>query len=472
MMIWSQLLAVVFYFACLFIIAMRQRNSATIGDYLTAGKNEGVWTTAFSERTTGESGWLLLGLTGLGFSLGAQSWWVVAGETICCAFSWIVLAPRFKRLSERMPDCLTMFDFFESATQDRSRTIRIVGTLIVLILVPMYLSAQFTAIGKAAKIFYGLDPVIGSIAGGILVCAYTSLGGFRAVARTDIVQGIFMLGGLLAALAGVTLAFGRQGFPWLEISGFWSVWGPNGLTIASACKCFSLFAIGFGFLGMPHLFVKFLAARDVSVIKKGVPIAIMFTLIADSSAVLIGMVGRQVFPQLADAEFIFPQIAQTYFPPFVSGLLFCSVLAATMSTADSLLLFLASSVVRDVYQQLLNNKTSSQAGLIRASQLIMVGATILGVWTSLGDSRLVFWMVLLAWSGLGAAFNPLLMMMVFNRPLTRTSAVAGIITGFTVAIGWYLFAGRMGIYEMIPGFLAGGLVMFLIGRTEAHEAIS
>ena len=105
-----------------------QSRQTTVKEFVTAGQGLGYWVATFSARTTGESGWLLLGLTGAGYAAGFSSFWVVAGEVIGVAVSWFLIVPRFKKESMRTGS-LTMLDFFEDKLGDPRHIMRWIFTI-------------------------------------------------------------------------------------------------------------------------------------------------------------------------------------------------------------------------------------------------------------------------------------------------------------------------------------------------------
>jgi sodium/proline symporter len=141
------------------------------------------------------------------------------------------------------------------------------------------------------------------------------------------------------------------------------------------------------------------------------------------------------------------------------------VLAAIMSTVDSLLILASSAVVRDVVQKVFSPKLSDrQFSMLGKFTTVVIGAGALAL--ALPEVRVVFWFVLFAWSGLASAFAPVVLCSIFWAGTTRAGAIAGMIGGFLTAVLWVLlFKERFfDLYEMIPGFLAGFFVTIGVSR--------
>lgn len=150
-----KLIGIIIYLAILLLIgAAASRRMKNLRDYYAGGKQFGFWAAAFSSRATGESAWLLVGLTGMGAAVGAQALWIVVGEVLGVAAAWIFLCTRFKRLTDCY-DSITIPDYLESRLRDTKHRIRLVAAFTLVIFVTIYVSAQIHAIGTAFEGFLG-----------------------------------------------------------------------------------------------------------------------------------------------------------------------------------------------------------------------------------------------------------------------------------------------------------------------------
>jgi Na+/proline symporter len=291
-----KLLGIALYLVVLLMIGVvASRRMKDLRDYYAGGKRFGFWAAAFSSRATGESAWLLMGLTGMGAAVGAQALWVVLGEVLGVAAAWILLCRRFKRLTDRY-DSVTIPDYLESRLRDTGHRIRLVAAFTLVVFVTIYVSAQIDAIGTAFEGFLGWNYFVGAIVGFAVVLVYIVSGGFVAVVWSDVFQGSLMLVGLVALpFFGMAAAGGldpilnglRQQDPLLV-----SLWGPEGQSWTSLFTILSFLGIGLGFMGSPQIFVRFLSMRSVKEIRPGAIVAVLWTLLATTGAVLVGMVGR------------------------------------------------------------------------------------------------------------------------------------------------------------------------------------
>ena len=452
------------YFAVLLLLgALASRRVKSLDDYYLGGKRLGYWVAAFSARATGESAWLILGLTGLGAAAGLSALWVVLGEMLGVGAAWFLMAAPFKSATDRagavtVPDYLVS-RFGSVAAPDRTRHLRLVAAVALTVFVTIYVSAQIDATGKAFESFLDWNYYTGALIGFSVVGIYTFSGGFLAVAWSDLFQGILMLVGLvllpLAAAAALETGALTAG---LDPS-LLNPWGPGGFTLPNVLTIVSYAAIGIGFLGSPQVFVRLMAIRDQHQIRAGRWVAVAFTLATDTGAVLSGMMGRALLVG-ADGDFattlgasgeqVLPALVAHLFPPAVAGLFVAAVLAAIMSTIDSLLVVASSAVTRDIYQQTLHPERLGETltGLSRlvTLTLALVSLAIALAVSAVAPDRTIFWYVIFGWSGIAATFCPVIVLSLCWPRYNSQGALASMLTGM-VAVPFFKF-----VVPLAPGW--------------------
>jgi sodium/proline symporter len=492
-----KLVGVLLYLGVLLGIgAAASRRMKNMRDYFAGGKNLGFLGIAFSARATGESAWLLLGLTGMGAFVGVKAFWVVLGEVLGVGCAWLLMARRFKRLTDRY-DSITIPDYLESRFRDDSQVLRRVAAIGLVVFVTIYVSAQIHATGAAFEGFLGWNYYVGAIVGFVVVLIYIMSGGFVAVVWSDIFQGLLMFIGLVSLpIVGFAVAGG-----WSPVSDGLTGIDPNLLSWSGEAEwslglvfsVIGLVAIGVGFMGSPQIFVRFLALRDEGEINKGALVAIMWTLLADSGAVLTGLVGRHLLTGPGDnveavlglkAENVLPELVELVLPLALVGLFIAVVLSAIMSTVDSLLVLAASAVVRDYHQQVKHPELRDEA-LVPLSRRVTFGLALIALLIAFGVAGItgrqsVFWYVLFGWSGIAATFCPTIILSVFWRGMTKRGALAAMITGF-LAVPLFTFvvpklgaAGAMiaQLSELPPAMVLSlllGVVVSLADRRGAEQ---
>jgi len=461
--VWK-LIAVALYAGILLLIGyLASKKMTSIRDYFASDKKLGFFNVAFSARATGESAWLLLGLTGMGYAFGVQAFWVVLGEMLGVGGAWLLMSRRFKRLSDKY-DSITVPDYLEARLRDSGHSLRFIAAGALVIFVPIYAGAQVFATGGAFNDFLGWNHLVGATVGFAVVMLYITQGGFTAVVWSDVFQGSLMFLGLVA-LPLVILA---------EASGLTSVLdtvrsidphlltlhGPGpldsetgvaapltgGWGMGTVFTIVGLAAIGIGFWGSPQVFVRYISMKNERQIAPGAATALIWTLLADSGAVLVGLFGRAVFSpeQLGgDREAILPEAALSMLPAFFSGIFIAMVLSAIMSTIDSLLVVASSAGVRDYWQKILHPEMDDRT-LISLSRKVTIGLSLIafaiGIGLLLRDrDKPLFWIIIFGWSGIAATFCPTMILSLYWSKLTALGAKCSMVAGF-VGVPLFSFA--------------------------------
>ena len=441
---WSLAIGFILYLGLLLVLGVTaSRLMKKLDDFLLAGRRLGPVSAAISERASGESAWFLLGLPGAAYAVGFTEFWSVIGIAFGILSSWVFIATYLRRETERL-GALTLPDYFEmrygAAPEPVRKTLRILSMLIIIFFYTGYVAAQFVGGGKILNATFGIDPNWGVIIGAIVVMLYTMLGGFLAVVWTDVVQGIMMAAvALILPVAAVIKLGGPSGM--IESL---SPMGGSFLTM-NAGKTGSAFVFGvmlgglswgFGYLGQPHLLSRYMAIKNALRIRTGTLVAMVWVLIAYWGAPLIGIAAIGVLGTgIEDPETVMPLLARDLMPGWLAGLMIAGAVAAMMSTADSQLIVVTSSLVEDVYVKLLRPH-ATPTHLVLLSRLATVLASAVALILAFGNRDLIFDMVAYAWSGLGSSFGPPLLLSLRWRRTTAYGVLAGMLSGTVSNILW------------------------------------
>jgi len=451
-----------------------RRETHTLAGFYLGSKKMPYWVVAFSTNATGESGWLLLGLSGMGYAVGVQAYWVVVGEILGIAASWGLISRRLKRLGDET-DSITVPDVLAAKFADKWHLIRGVAVVIIVVMVTTYVTAQMVSSGKAFSSFLGMDYKTGVIVGSIFIIGYTFVGGYKAVSYTDVVQGVLMLLGLIAVPVAAVIAAGGWGDMKMSLAlqdpGLLDMFSfANGSTWVGVA---SFVAIGLPFLGVPQLLIRYMSARDDGEIRKARIVSVVVLLFFTAGAVTAGVAGRALFPGLEDSETIFPVLSNNLFPPVIAGMLLVVVLSAIMSTVDSLLLLASSAVVRDTYQRIMGSQDDDER-LSRLGKYVTIVIGAIAVVLGIQEPRVIFHFVLASWSGLGSAFGPAIIGILYYKRVTWEGVLSGMLGGFLTSVIWLAFfkADYHGLYEAIPGFVAGMVLTFGVSWLTSRKKIS
>ena len=448
------------------------RKATSPSQFFLADRSLKAWVTAVSSTASSESAWAVLGTVGLVYKEGLAAVWFLPGCLLGYAVNWMFLAERLRKHSQET-GAITLPDYFEAHFNDKTNVLRLISVLIIFACMMAYVGAQFAAIGKTFDAIFGVPHHISIPIGAVIIIAYTMLGGFLAVAWTDFVQGLIMVVGLvlLSGVAVVSLGgFGgmvehlSQSHPQtLDWMGGRTVGAFFGFMIG-------LLGIGLGYPGQPHVLNRYMAAKDTQVIRHGLWIAMGWGLLVYGSSILLGLCGHALFPGLDDPEHLFPKAAEALLPTVVSAVVLTGVLAAIMSTVSAQIIVAASAVAHDVYTKMISrDMTHKQIIMISRITILILGLGAMII--ALFKVPVIFWFVLLAWSGLGASFGPVILFTLYTKKVTREGAIAGMLTGFTTTLIWKTTGlSESLIYELVPAFLLASLAVWGVSRWTLEKA--
>lgn len=479
----------IIFVGILFLIGiLASRRVKSMSDYYVGGKNMGFWAVAFSARATGESGWLLLGLTGMGAMVGYSGYWVVAGELLGVFISWQFMAKRFKQRSDKYK-AITIPDYLQSHFKSSTHTLRIIAASVLVIFVVIYVATQMDATGIAFDQLLGIDYEWGALIGFVIVLIYIFIGGFVAAVWSDMFQGILMFFGLVLLPiyvwfsmdhgTGITESLNAIDPTLTHVMGRSNDGWMNLFTILG------LSMIGLGFLGSPQVYVRFMSIKSEKEIDKGKWVALLFTLLTDAAAVTIGILGRILFTESGqdpeailgnNGEGVLGIVTNAFLPTILVAIFIAIILSAIMSTIDSLLILASSAITRDFYQKIFRpdrkdedlTKVSRIATVIMA--LLALGIAILLY--NLYPDREIFWLMIFGWSGIAATFCPVIILSLFWKGYSEKGAIASMIAGFaSIMLFKFVFSEMDGIGPyfvaldvLAPSFAVALIVGYIVSK--------
>ena len=422
-------------------------------DYFLGGRQMGAWVSALSAGASDMSAWVLMGLPASIYAAGLGQAWIAIGLAIGYTVSWLVQAPRLRRYTIAAKDSITIPQYLTNRFLSKSKALQIICAVIFLVAYTIYAASSIKACGTLFNTVLGIDATLAMYIAAVIIIGYTFLGGFSAVCWTDFFQGMLMLGALLIApIFAMALIGGGQGAAAsLEQlpEGYFNLF-TNWKDVLSGLGW------GLGYFGMPHIIVRFMSLRSNKDLKKSAKIGITWTLLILLFSVASGVIGHLFLGEIDDSSVVFITMVRKMFPALISGLLLSAILAAAMSTADSQLLASASAFASDVYKPIIRKDKASDKEMFWASRFVVLGIAVVAVLiASDPNSGTIMGLVENAWGVFGAAFGPVILLSLFWRRFNFQGAVAGILAGAIVDILWLAFLKGFGLYEIIPGFIAG-----------------
>ena len=452
------------------------KRTTNLSDYILGGRSLGPGTAALSAGASDMSGWLLLGLPGYALTAGYEAIWIAIGLLVGTWLNWLIVARRLRVYSHAASDSLTLPAYFENRFEDKSRLLRVISAIFILLFFLFYTSSGLVAAGKLFESTFGFDYSIAVIVGTLAIISYTFFGGFLAVSWTDVIQGLLMAAALIVV---PIMALNSMG-GWETMHGAMEARNPELLNIWTDVEgaplgfvaIISLLGWGLGYFGQPHILARFKAIESDAAMPTARRIAVIWSGVCLVAALVIGWIGIGYFGEagLADAETVFLALVQALMHPLVAGILLAAVLAAIMSTADSQLLVSSSALAEDFYKALFR-RDATQQELVWVGRFAVVGIAMLALMFAFNPESTVLGLVSYAWAGFGAAFGPAMILSLFWRRMNRNGALAGIIVGGVTVVVWKQL-GIWGLYEIIPGFIFATIAIIVVSLLTAPPSAS
>ena len=438
---------------------LKSRN--TQEDYLVAGKSMPAWLTGLSAVATNNSGYMFIGMIGVTYSIGLSSIWLMIGWIIGDLLASLLTLEKIHAASrsEKIHSFGGLLGHWHDTDYRLLR--RIVGVLTVFFLT-LYAAAQLKAGSKATEVLLDWDPSSGILIGAIIVLLYSTAGGLRASIWTDAVQSVVMIVGMIILIfGGIQIVGGWENalHRLALVEPHYLDWFPDTSALEVMLFITGWLFGGIAVIGQPHIVIRFISLDDAhSINRMRLYYYSWFTLFYGAT-ISVGLLSRIAFPETAnfDAELALPTMAQTIMPDIFVGLVLAALFAATLSTADSLILSCSAALSRDFFQH-----TGKSHSLIVA-KLATVIVLSLAATIALTGAESVFALVLDAWGLLGSAFVPLIIVYALGYRCPQPLAIGMIIIGVASFLIWRQMGLGDVLYSVSPGILSG-LLCFTVAR--------
>ncbi len=441
------------------------KKTSDLSDYMLGGRGLGPAVTALSAVASDMSGWMLMGLPGAMYATGLSSVWIAIGLLIGAYANYLIIAPRLRTYTEVANDSITIPDFLENRFKDRTKILRFVSAIVILVFFTFYASAGLVSGGRLFENSFNLDYKIGLFVTVGVVVAYTLFGGFLAVSWTDFVQGCIMFIALVLVpivaftdVGGVTETFNT--IKQVDASHLDMFKGTTILGIIS------FLAWGLGYFGQPHIIVRFMAITSIKDLKTSRRIGIGWMTISIIGAMLTGLIGIAYYAKnnatLQDPEMVFVTFSNILFHPYITGFLLSAILASIMSSISSQLLVISSAVTEDFYKTFFRRNASDKE-LVFIGRLSVLVVAMIAVVLAYHPSDTILTLVGYAWAGFGSAFGPAILLSLYWKRTNKWGVLAGMIVGAVVVIAWVQIPSLKAImYEMVPGFFCSLLTVIVV----------
>ncbi|MDD5832666.1 MAG: sodium/proline symporter [Clostridiales bacterium] len=483
----AEMIVFIAYFVILFFVGLIfyfNGSNQDQEDYFLGGRSMGPWVTAMSAQASDMSAWLLMGLPGSVLAFGFGQIWIGIGLALGTAANWIFCAKRLRKFSKAANDAITLPQYLTNRFASEKKTLQVICAVIFLIAFTVYVASAFVAgTSVFTMLFPGMSERLAMIIFALIIIGYTFLGGFKAVCWTDFFQGILML---LALLAVPILVAATQNLDTAALQTVYQYTDAGGSVVAcefgtglfdaSWQDIVSGLAWGLGYFGMPHIIIRFMSIEKPSMIKKSAAVAIVWVVLSIGAACLMAYYARMIVGEelltTGAQKTVFIVMARKFFPPAIAGFLLAAIMAASVSTADSQLLVASSSFTSDLYKPLIR-KDASDKEVLNMGRLAVIVIAVIAYFIASSNgagAQAIMNLVENAWGIFGAAFGPVVLLSLFWRRFNYTGACVGVIVGAAVDIIWLALLSGTGVYELLPGFVAGGVAAIAATLCSAEPA--
>lgn len=489
------LAAICIYLLCMVGVGIYwSKKTDNVGDFYLGGRKLGPFVTAMSAEASDMSSWLLMGLPGVAYLYGvSDAAWTAIGLGIGTYINWLLVAKRIRIYTQEANNSITLPDFFSRRYRDDKNILMCIAAVVIIIFFIPYTASGFAACGKLFASLFGVDYMTAMVVSAIIIVGYTATGGFSAASTTDLVQSIVMSIALIVVVCfGLNVAGGfdvvmdnARALPgYLSMTAMYLP-TENASTPYGFLTIISTMAWGFGYFGMPHILLRFMAIEDKNKLALSRKIATTWVLISMFVAIFIGVVGYSMskvgaLPVLeaADSETIIVQIAGLLSQnssafAIVAGIILAGIIAATMSTSDSQLLSASSSVSHNLMQSFFKIKMTDKQAM-KVARLSVVIISLIAVFIARDQNSSVFGIVSFAWAGFGAAFGPVVLCALFWKRSNKQGALAGMIVGGIMVFLWKYglrpLGGAWNIYELLPAFLCALAAIIIVSLATAEPS--
>ena len=439
----------------IFIGCISYGKSKTLDGFLIGGRNIGAWATAFAYGTTYFSAVVFVGYAGQhGWNIGIGAIWIGVGNAVLgCLLSWLLFANRTRKMTKKL-NARTMADFFEKRYD--SKGMKLLAAVIIFVFLVPYSAAVYKGLGALfSVVFPGVQTWVWMLAIAVLTAVYLVAGGYIATSYTDLIQGIIMIVGVILLIVAVLRHEAVGGLKGLieNLSKFQSLPDdPNPVTGSQLTSitggtsfrflCFNIMLTSFGTWGLPQMIGKFYAIKDTAAIKRGTIISTFFCAVIGCGAYLIGSTSRLILGgQLPDGgiDGVIPAVLMEVLGSGKLGLVLLAIimvllLSASMSTLQSVVLTSASAVAVDLIPAV-RKKSFSQDTQMLLTRLFCLAFVTCSFVFATRNIPIIVSLMSFSWGVVSGCFIGPYIWGLFSRKITKTGAVAGMLSGLVTVGG-------------------------------------
>lgn len=430
------------FFALMIFIGIRSKSHAKdVTGFVLGSRNVGPWLSAFAYGTSYFSAVIFVGYAGqFGWNFGLASTWIGLGNAfIGSLLAWLILGRRTRIMTNHLGS-KTMPDFF--GARFGSPALKIAASIITFLFLIPYTASLYNGLSRLfAMAFPGIDYAVCVIVMAVLTGTYVVIGGYMATALNDFLQGMLMLGGIVAVIAAVLNDNG--GFTAaIESLATGSNGGWQYASFFGAEPLFLLFVVlltSLGTWGLPQMVGKFYAIKNEDAVKKGTVISTLFAIVVAGGCYFLGGFGRLYNVDVAAEGFdaVIPKMLSTL-SPVIIGIVIVLVLSASMSTLSSLVLTSSSTITLDFLAPMAKKKPMTEKKKMILMRLFIVVFIVISaaiaIMQATNKSLFIAQMMGISWGALAGAFLAPFLYSLYSKRISKCSVAVSFVWGVGLEI--------------------------------------
>lgn len=479
-----KLVFLVVFFAIMLLVGIYARKHATsVGDFVLGGRTVGPWLTAFAYGTTYFSAVVFVGYAGqFGWKYGMSATWIGLGNALIGSLlAWLILGRRTRVMTQHLQSS-TMPDFFGSRYD--SKTLKLVASAIVFVFLVPYTASVYNGLSRLFEMAFDIPYWACVLGMAVLTGIYVILGGYMATAINDFIQGIIMLGGIIAmiiavlnrqgGLTGAVNKLAKLSSEQGQSGAFTSLFGPDPVNLLGVVILTSL-----GTWGLPQMIHKFYAIKDEKSIRTGTVISTIFAVIISGGCYFLGGFGRlfdspSLYKENGSVIYdaIIPHILSSL-PDVLIGIVIVLVLSASMSTLSSLVLTSSSTLTLDFIKGTIVKNLNEKKQLL-IMRILIVFFIALSVILALNPPTFIAQLMGISWGALAGSFLAPFIYGLYWKGVTKWAVWASFAAGVGITVSnmflkYIASPVNAGAVAMVAGLVVVPVVSLLTPKPDKNK---
>ncbi|OZI11073.1 sodium/panthothenate symporter [Bacillaceae bacterium SAS-127] len=469
------LFLIIIFFIGVYALKYVQSSSSFVQEYFLGSRELGGFILAMTMAATYGSASSFLSGPGAAYNYGL-AWVLLAMSQVATGYFVLMILGKKFAIMARQYQAVTLVDFLYA--RYKSQLVVVLAAVSIIVFLFSAMAAQWIGGARLVESITGLSYTTALIIFGVSVLIYVIIGGFRAVAITDMVQGVIMVvGTLILFIAALKAGGGME-----NIMGTLRAENPNLLTPYGHDQSLTpLFIssfwilVGVGVVGLPQVAVRAMSYKNAKAMHRAVIIGTIVVGVIMLGMHLIGVMARAIVPGITVGDKVMPELAMTIMPDWLAGIVLAAPMAAIMSTVDSLLLLVSSAIIKDLYLHFINKNAEEK----KIKKLSLWVTAIIGViifFVALNPPNLIIWLNLFSFGGLEAVFIWPVIFALYWKRANGAGAVASMISGMLSYILFHSFyPNALGMHTVVLPILISFIVFIAVTflttmKQEKHRA--